>query len=139
MTSGRRDTGITVDLMALAEGVRFQVRRMGCREPETAVRDVMQQVENALESGTIRDTGEVMSFTRSLMNAVAVTEGWRSESRADAALAAEIRGRLQQLDAAEIDALTRYFVSGESAESICREYGLTGSDFALLRKKVAHP
>ncbi len=129
----------TADLIALAEGVRFQIRRKGCHQPESMVRGVIERVKTALESGQIRDKDEVPGFTRSLLNAAAVTEGWRAESKADAGLAAEIRGRLKQLDAAAVEALVSYYVSGESAESICRKFGMADSDFALLRKKVTHP
>ncbi len=162
---GRISAGDPVGMEELygvfSRGVRFYLcRQLGPQELEDKVHDTFLIVVQAIRRGELREPDRLMGFVRTIVrrqvaayidNAVQLRkeqagiecgltisdERSNPEQNAISRQRTEIMlGVLHKLSRRDRDILTRFYLLGESQDRICREMGLSDTQFRLLKSRA---
>lgn len=144
-----------------AKGIRFYLfRQLGIQDLDDRVHDVFLIVVQAIRRGELREPERLMGFVRTVVRRQVAThierimQSRRRHVDADASLLLVdsrqnpekdllddqkiqlMREALRSLSARDREILTRFYLQEESQEQICREMGLTETQFRLLKSRA---
>jgi RNA polymerase sigma factor (sigma-70 family) len=144
-----------------SRGVRFYLcRQLGPQELEDKVHDTFLIVLQAIQRGELREPDRLMGFVRTIVrrqvaayidNAVQTRReqtglecglticDQRSNPEQDAISRQRTEimlGILQKMSRRDREILTRFYLLSQSQEQICREMGLSDTQFRLLKSRA---
>jgi|GEM_PF-428543 RNA polymerase sigma factor (sigma-70 family) len=144
-----------------ARGIRFYLfRQLGIQDLDDRVHDVFLIVVQAIRRGELREPERLMGFVRTVVRRQVAThierimQSRRRNVDADSSLllidsrqnpekdllddqkVQLMREALRSLSARDREILTRFYLREESQEQICREMGLTETQFRLLKSRA---
>jgi len=144
-----------------ARGVRFYLcRQLGPQELDDKIHDTFLIVVQAIQRGDLREPERLMGFVRTVVRRQVaahidrVVHSRREELHLDVGVRVADRGNnpeqraasrqkiefmrniLQKLSDRDREVLTRFYLSEESQEQICRKMHLTETQFRLLKSRA---
>jgi len=145
----------------LSKGVRFSLyRQLGPRDLDDKVHDIFVTVADAIQRGTLRDPARLMGYVRTVMKyqVIGHIEKAVKERRSQADLEGPIvladhhpdpehraiehenyevaRRVLKSLSKRDREVLIRFYLNEQKPETICREMGLTETQFRLIKSRA---
>lgn len=142
-------------------GIRYYLyRQLGVQDLDDKVHDTFLIVVQAIRKGEIRDPERLMGFVRTVTrrqvaahinqaiskrrDEVAIEPGVfltdRKESPEAAAIEEQksefVRRTLRNMSARDREILTRFYLMEQKQDQICREMGLTETQFRLLKSRA---
>jgi RNA polymerase sigma-70 factor (ECF subfamily) len=154
------DQSATEELYAtISQGFRrFLLRRLNQQDVDDKLHDIFVIVVRAIQSGSLRDPARLMGFVRTISQRqvaawiaeVVHQRGTKTElddvvrylpDRADdpeelsmrSQRAAAMKSVFEALPEQHREVLDRFYVRGQKASEICRELGMTDTQFRLLK------